>query len=216
MSPLRFAVLVLFALTSFALTAPEKWAPAIAALTSDDETNPPAPHGIVFVGSSSIARWKTLAQDFPGLPVINRGFGGSKIGDGVFYADRIVIPYAPRIVVLYSGENDLAAGESPESVYEGFKAFVAKVHVALPESRIIYVSMKPSPSRWALADKFVTGNRLIAAECARDPRLTFLDVWSPMLGPDGKPRPELFVQDQLHLNHDGYLLWVKLIAPRLK
>lgn len=212
----RFLILLYAALIPFACAAPERWAKDIAAFAQADRAHPPAPHGIVFVGSSSIAKWKTLATDFPGLPMINRGFGGSEIGDAVFYADQIVIAYAPRIVVLYSGDNDLAAGKSPESVEEKFRAFVAKVHAALPQTRIVFIAMKPSPSRWGLRAKYVAGNRMIAADCARDPRLSFVDVWPVMLGADGQPRPDIFLADRLHMNHRGYELWIKLLNPLLR
>lgn len=214
----RFArSLVLFlAITGLALAAPERWAKDIAAYVQADQAHPPAKHGIVFVGSSSIALWQTLHADFPGLPVIGRGFGGSQIGDSVHYADQIVLPYEPRVVVLYSGENDLAEKRTPESVAEQFRAFVQKVQAANPQTCILYISMKPSPSRWALKDAMIRGNELIAAQCAADPRLTFVDVWPVMLGADGKPREELFIGDKLHLNAAGYAAWTKLLTPLLQ
>ena len=196
--------------------APERWAATIDKFTAADATNPPARNGVVFVGSSSIVKWASLAEDFPGLKVINRGFGGSQLEDSVYYADRVVIPYRPRTVVLYAGDNDLSAGKSPESVFADFKAFVAKVHAALPETRIVYIAIKPSPSRWKLKDKVVQTNRLIADECARDRRLSFADIYTPMLDAKGEPRPELFVKDMLHLNAAGYAVWTPVVAPLLK
>jgi hypothetical protein len=120
-----------------AWAAPEKWAKAIDAFTTADQTNPPPRDAVVFVGSSSIVRWASLQKDFPGVKAVNRGFGGSELADSVFYADRIVIPYQPRLVVLYAGENDLQNGRAPEAVLADFKAFVAKVHAALPKTRIV-------------------------------------------------------------------------------
>ena len=168
------------------------------------------------VGSASIVRWASLQKDFPGVKAVNRGFGGSELADSVFYADRIVIPYQPRIVVLYAGENDLNAGKSPETVFGDFKAFVAKVHAALPRTRIVFIAIKPSPSRVKIKDHVVRANDLIAAACARDPRLAFADVYTPMLTITGEMRPELFVKDMLHLNEAGYAVWTPVVARYLR
>ncbi len=207
-----FAGLGLFSLAS---AKPADWAKDIDRLTADDIAHPPAKDGIVFVGSSSILRWETLAADFPGLPVIRRGFGGSELADSVFYADRIVIPYHPRLVVLYAGENDIAAGKTAETVAGDFEAFCAKVLPALPDVRIIFVSLKPSPLRKKFMPEFARANALIAATCARNPRLTFVDVYHAMLDAQGRTRSELYVWDYLHMNHDGYAIWIRLLNPLL-
>lgn len=196
--------------------APEKWAKAIDDFTTADQSNLPPRDGVVFVGSSSIRRWTTLQNDFPGVQAINRGFGGSELSDSVFYADRIVIPYRPRTVVLYAGENDLNAGKTPETVFADFKAFVAKVHRALPRTRIVWIAIKPSPSRAKIKDQVARTNALVAAECKRDPRLAYADVYTPMLTATGEMRPELFVKDMLHLNEAGYALWAPIVARHLK
>ena len=160
--------------------------------------------------------WKTLAEDFQEYKVINRGFGGSQIIDSVAFADRIVIPYKPRMILLYAGDNDIAAGKSPEEVLADFKAFTRKVCPILSETKVAFISIKPSPSRWQFAEKIKAANRLIEDFCKQDERLIYIDVFNPMLGADGKPRPELFVEDMLHLNHKGYGLWTATIRPRLK
>jgi lysophospholipase L1-like esterase len=196
--------------------APEKWTAAIDKFTQADATNPPPRNAVVFIGSSSIVKWSSLAQDFPGVKVINRGFGGSELADSAFYVDRVVIPYRPRTVVLYAGDNDLNAGKSPETVHADFKTFVTKIHAALPETRIVYIAIKPSPSRWKIKDKVVRANSLIAAECARDKRLAFADIYQPMLDAKGEPRPEFFVKDMLHMNEAGYAVWKPVVAPLLK
>ena len=209
-------VLALLLLTPLAIAAPEKWREAIDKFTQADATHPPPRNGVVFVGSSSIVRWSTLAQDFPGVKVINRGFGGSQLDDSAFYVDRIVIPYRPRTVVLYAGDNDLNAGKAPETVFADFKNFATKIHAAWPETRIVYIAIKPSPSRWKLKDKIFKTNALIAAECARDPRFAFADIYKAMLNAQGEPRPELFVKDMLHMNEAGYAIWKPVVAPLLK
>lgn len=140
----------------------------------------------------------------------------SELADSVQYADRIVIPYHPRRIVLYAGDNDIAAGKSPERVLGDFQAFVEKVRASLPDVPISFIAIKPSLARWPLVEKIRQANRLVE-RYARDKKgLDYIDVFSPMLGPDGKPRQELFRQDGLHLNRAGYDLWVSIIAPRIK
>ncbi len=199
------------------LAAPEKWTKEIDAYTTTDTARSPARGGIVFIGSSSIRKWTTLAKDFSGLPVLNRGFGGSELADSVFYTDRIVLPYQPRTVVVYAGDNDLKAGKSAETVAADFKALRTKIHAALPATKIIFIGIKPSPARWEIRDHGIKANALIAADCATDKkRLAFVDTWQPMLGADGLPRPELYVADKLHLSPAGYAVWTPLLAPLLK
>ena len=205
-----------FILAPLLSSASEKWDPAINKFIQADAAHPPPKNAVVFVGSSSIVKWTSLAEDFPGLKVVNRGFGGSQLADSVEYVDRIVIPYQPRTVVLYAGDNDLNAGKTPETVLADFKAFVRKVHSALPRTRIVYIAIKPSPSRWKLKEKIVRANALIAAECKRDKRLAFADIYTPMLDAKGEPRPELFVKDMLHMNPAGYAVWKPVVAPLLQ
>lgn len=196
--------------------APEKWKAEIDQFTAADAVQPPPAQAVLFIGSSSIRKWTSLARDFPDVRVINRGFGGSELSDSVFYADRIAIPYRPRLIALYAGDNDLARGKTPENVHADFRAFCAKIHAALPQTRILYVAIKPSPAREKLKDKIIAANALIAAECRQDPRLGFADVYTPMLDAKGGMRPELFVQDMLHLNEAGYAIWTRVLAPLLR
>jgi lysophospholipase L1-like esterase len=209
------ALLVLSLLVPPLAAAPEKWAADIDKFTVADAAQPPAPGGVVFIGSSSIRFWNSLAIDFPGVAALNRGFGGSELADSVFYADRIVISYKPRAVVVYAGENDLNAGKSPETVLADFQAFRAKVHAALPATRILFLAIKESPSREKMRNQVLIANKLIAADCATDPRCTFVDVATPMLDANGKTRPELFRPDRLHLLPAGYAIWTKALAPHL-
>jgi len=192
-----------------------RWEKAMQAFEKRDAQNPPPKGEIVFIGSSSIVGWN-LPKYFPGLKVVNRGFGGSAIADSVEHADRILIPLAPRIVVFYAGDNDIAGGKSPEQVLEDFKAFVKKVHDKLPKTRIIYIGIKPSIARWKLVEKMRKANQLIADYIKGDERLRFVDVDKPMIGEDGMPRKELFVKDGLHLSPAGYELWTSLVLPFLK
>jgi lysophospholipase L1-like esterase len=194
----------------------EPFAAEIAAFEASDRTNPPPKNAVMFIGSSSIRLWKTLAADFPEHRVINRGFGGSQIADSLRYAHRIALPSQPRLIVMYAGGNDLNAGKTPERVLADFKAFAARVHAALPETRLAYISIAPNPARWTQVERVRAANRLIEAHTRTDERLSFIDVFPRMLGADGQPRPEIFVADRLHMNEQGYALWREIVGPRLR
>jgi lysophospholipase L1-like esterase len=187
--------------------------PEIAAIEARDRSAQPPHGGIVFVGSSSIRLWPNLTSDFPNAPVLNNGFGGSTLPDVIYYAPRLVLPYSPRLIVLYAGDNDLAAGRTPEQVLGDYTAFVRLVRQTLPATRVIFISIKPSPSRWALAAPTRAANALIAQAIMRDTLATYVDVFTPMLGASGRPRPELFQADSLHMTPVGYALWRARLAP---
>ena len=168
------------------------------------------------MGSSSIRMWKSLSEDFPEHHVLNRGFGGSQIVDAIYFADRIVTKYQPRMVVMYAGVNDINSGKSPLQVFGDFKAFVAKVHTALPDARIGFIALAGNPARWSQVERVKETNRMVSAYCDSNEHLEFFDVFSLMLGEDGMPKPDIFISDQLHMNEKGYALWTELIAPHLK
>jgi lysophospholipase L1-like esterase len=190
-----------------------EWETEIAQFEAADRISPPAKGGVVFVGSSSIRMWPDLKTSFPGVNVLQRGFGGSELSDVNAFAPRIVLPYKPRLIVLYAGDNDLAEGNSPEEVFMRYKTFVSLVRRSLPETRIAFVSIKPSGSRWHLADKMRKANELVREYTATDRRLLYVDVFTPMLGPGGVPRPDLFQADSLHMNSKGYAIWRARLDP---
>lgn len=192
-----------------------RWEKSIAAFEKQDAASAPPQGGCLFVGSSSIRLWP-LKESFPEAPVINRGFGGSQIIDSVHFCEQLVLKHKPHTVLLYAGDNDVAAGKDAKRVHADFRKFVATVHETLPETRIGFIAIKPSIRRWNLADTMQAANRLIASDCAKEERLFYVDVWQPMLGEDGKPRPELFAKDGLHLNRTGYALWNKLVQPHVE
>jgi lysophospholipase L1-like esterase len=198
------------------VTSAIRWQKEMLAFAKQDAQTAPPEHPIIFTGSSSIRRWSTLADDFPGLPVMNRGFGGSEVFDSFNYAQLTVIKYQPRLVVFYAGGNDIAGGKTPQRVFTDFKAFVAKVHAALPECRICYISNAPNPSRWKMIDKMIETNRLMEEFTKSDKRLQFINVYPHMLGPDGTPKPDIFVSDNLHMNAKGYAIWKEVVGPYLK
>jgi lysophospholipase L1-like esterase len=189
------------------------WEPEIRAFETRDKLHPPPQNAFLFIGSSSFRKWTAMAEDFPGIQVINRGFGGSEIDDSTAFTERILVPYHPRVVVLYAGDNDLAAGKSPDTVVAEYTNFVGVVHARLPQTRIVFVSIKPSLARWNLKDEIIETNRRIAA--IRGDHLVFVDVYPHMLGPDGRPEKDLFLSDGLHPSEQCYRLWASLIRPYL-
>jgi lysophospholipase L1-like esterase len=193
---------------------PEPWQDDIAAFETADAESPPPANAVLFVGSSSIRLWD-VAKWFPEVPVINRGFGGSQICDATHFADALVVKHQPRMIVFYSGDNDVASGKSAEQVHVDFRAFVARVRESLPETPLVVISIKPSIDRWKLRDVMREANALIAADCEADDALEFIDVWPAMLGDNGEPRADIFRDDGLHMNDAGYKLWVELLHPLL-
>lgn len=196
---------------------PRRWENHIRRFEAADKKAPPPAGAILFLGSSSIVRWDT-PKWFPKRTTINRGFGGSQVADSLEFADRILTPYRPRTVVFYAGDNDIAAGKTPEQVLADYKALVAKVHAVLPETKFIYVAIKPSRARWKLWFEMRRANALVAALGRRqkDPRLQYLDIATPTLSGDGMPPAnKWFVKDGLHLSPEGYRLWTSLTVPLL-
>jgi lysophospholipase L1-like esterase len=197
-------------------TVSDKWEKDIAAFEAQDAKSPPPKNAVLFVGSSSIRLWN-LKESFPAIDTINRGFGGSELADSVHYARRIVIPHAPRVVVLYAGDNDIANGKSPERVFRDFKQFVDVIQAALPKTKVVYIGIKPSIKRWALIEPIRQANRLIREYIAaqKSETLVFVDVDQPMLDADGKPRADLLLDDGLHLNKKGYEMWTRLLRKEI-
>ena len=190
-----------------------KWETEISAYERADATNPPPKGGIEFVGSSTIRLWKTLAQDFPGQPVFNRGFGGSEIVDSTHFAERIIFPYAPRKIFFRAGGNDIANGRSPEKVFADYQEFVALVHAKLPATEIYFISWNPTAARWGQREKEKTLNTLVADFVQGKPYLKYIETSDLPLGADGLPRPELFVEDKLHFSPAGYVLLAERVRP---
>lgn len=191
------------------------WDLALARFASQDQSGWFAKGGIVFVGSSSIRFWD-LNTWFPGKTYLNRGFGGSQISDSLANIDLLILKHQPRLIVFYAGDNDIAAGKAAKRVAIDFTDLSKRVHVALPQTRILFIAIKPSIARWNLYDRIVAANELIQIACNADARLTYIDVATPMLGSDGRPNPIFFVDDGLHLSASGYELWTQLVKPHLQ
>ncbi|MBL9202451.1 MAG: hypothetical protein JNL39_18215 [Opitutaceae bacterium] len=192
-----------------------RWEKAVAAFEAADKANPPPEGAVLFVGASTIVRWKTLAADFPHTTVLNRGFGGNQIKDVTHYAERTIFPYAPRAIFLRAGGNDINAGWPVDEVFADFKAFVAKVRGKFPDIPITFIGLSPSVKR---LEQVAAGNQLndlVAAYCKTQRGLSYLDTRTLTLDAAGRVRPELFVADMLHFNDEGYKLFAAAVRPHL-
>lgn len=192
---------------------PARFADSIQAFVDWDGKNAFPEDAILFVGSSSIRLWAT-AKAFPGKPVINRGFGGSELSDVIHFYEQVVKPYAPRQIFLYAGDNDIANGKSAEQVFEDYKAFVALLSADLPDTELVFISIKPSKDRWAKWPVMVAANRMVRDYAANHDGLVYADLAAPLLGSDGLPK-DVYVEDGLHLDEEGYRLWREALAPYL-
>jgi lysophospholipase L1-like esterase len=192
-----------------------KWEKEVAAYEAADRQSSPPKGGILFIGSSTIRLWKSLADDFPDHKVINRGFGGTEILDATHFADRLIFPHEPTQIFLRAGGNDLHAGRLPSEVAADFAAFVRVIHDRLPKTEILFIGLSPAPARWSEADKNRELNRLIREMALGMPRVGFVDAYNISLAPDGRARPELFVKDRLHFGAEGYKLLAERVRPFL-
>jgi lysophospholipase L1-like esterase len=192
-----------------------KWEKDVAAIETRLKLNPPKPGAIFFAGSSSIVQWD-LPKSFPDLQTVKVGFGGSQVRDSTHFAARILTPHKPATIVFYAGDNDLNGGRKPEQVADDFKLFCATVHKDSPKTRILFISVKPSLARWAQIEKQTKSNTLVKEFCASDSRLGYIDVVPLMIGPDGKPIPDYFVKDGLHMTPAGYETWNAAVRQALK
>lgn len=194
----------------------ERWRDQWQAFDEDDRTNPPPREAMLFVGSSTIRLWTTLEADFPDYLTVRRGFGGGQIEDLTAEADRLIFRHAPRVILVYAGDNDLADGKSPERVADDFGTLVARVHERLPDAFLGFLAIKPSVQRRHLLAEIRAANALVRETTSRDPRLFYVDVFDPMLGTDGEPRVELLAADGLHLSPEGYRVWARTIQAALQ
>ncbi len=187
----------------------------IVAFETADRESPPPQGAILFVGDSQFRRWASIHEDLEGYVVINRGFGGSKMSDVLHYADRIVIPYRPRLVVVNAGGNDIHAGRTPEEVLADCRGFVDRLKAALPGTILALSSLQPSPARWSEAETRRRFNAMLRDYVATQRDVIYIDLFDAYLGPDGKPRPELFVEDMVHHNAAGYEVRMRIMRPIL-
>ncbi len=194
---------------------PNRFAREIQTFAEWDSKNAVPADPVLFVGSSSIRLWRTH-ESFPDWPVLNRGFGGSQISDVIHFADRVVLAYKPKVIVFYSGNNDIASGKSAARVLEDYRRFVKLVHARQPGVRVIILAINPSRSRWKFWPEVKKANGLVREFCQSDPRLVFADFSALFLSADGTPDSGLFLKDELHLNAKGYAVWTRALAPVLR
>ncbi|MFX1265865.1 MAG: GDSL-type esterase/lipase family protein [Promethearchaeota archaeon] len=218
------AMIVGFFLVRFALKLvkgdPTFWERSIRSLEKQDLETPPPSGSILFTGSSSIRYWKTLEEDMAPLSVLNRGFGGSRISDVTYYADRIVFPYKPGGIVFYAGENDISGlvftkKKTPEEVANDFRSFCSKIHTKMAEVPVYFISIKPPKRRRKLWPEMQEANRLVEEICQSDSRLNYIDIVESTLDPEGNPRHDIFKWDGIHLNEKGYEIWTSIVKPVL-
>ncbi len=181
-----------------------------------DSLNAPPKKAVLFVGSSSFRMWKNVQEDFPEIRIINRGFGGSTLADVIRYMDDIIFPYEPKQIVIYCGENDIASGESPQTVLDRFDMLFTAIRNKLPRVPVVFVSMKPSPSRKKFREGIIHGNSLIRQYLAGKRNTVYVDVYSRMLDNSGEPKADIFLDDELHMNEKGYAIWTEALRPVLR
>jgi lysophospholipase L1-like esterase len=215
-----FYCFLILSLGSFTGSAQEEeypYAGDILRFKEMDIINPPPRNSILFAGSSSFTLWQDVQDYFPGYTVINRGFGGATLLDQIHWAEEVIFPYSPRQIVIYCGENDLAYSDTvtSEMVTERFKAFITYIRSKLPDVKITYISMKPSPSRWHLSERFINANLGIRMFLEFQENVSFINVWDKMLDSDLLPDQTLFLEDMLHMNEKGYRIWQNAIEPHL-
>lgn len=210
---MKILVLIFFPLFVF---SQNKFEPEILAFEAKDKVSPPPARPIVFTGSSSIRLWSTLETDFPGKSVLNRGFGGSGIADARYFADRIIVKYQPKQIVLYTGENDVAGGKSAQYVYDQFVDLFQYVRKQLPGVSFVFISMKPSPSRRKYWPVVQEANAMIRQFLKKQRRTHYVDVYTPMLYPNGQAHGEFYKADSLHMLPPGYQLWTQKVRPVLR
>ena len=197
------------------ISAPNHFERDIAAFEAGDAKTPPPEGAILFVGDSTYTKWKSIHEDLPEYTVINRGFGGSQMSDLLQYTDRIVLRYKPRMIVVQEGGNDIHGGKSPDQLLSDIKAFIDKVRASLPDTPIVIGSVTGNSARWSEIDTRMRANQIIKEFVATQKNVTWVNFFDPFLGPDGKPREELFVEDHMHPSPAGYELRAQILRPIL-
>lgn len=196
----------------------QPFASDIAAFKKQDAIDAPPKNAILFVGSSSFTKWKDVQSYFPGHTIINRGFGGSVLNDVIRYEKDIIFPYQPKQIVIYCGENDVASSDtvSGKIVLARFKKLYTDIRQQLPATSIVFISLKPCPSRWQMRDRMMDANKRIRKYLKKKKNTSFVSVWKAMLDADGKPIAGIFIEDRLHMNAKGYAIWQKILEPYLQ
>lgn len=192
----------------------ERWKNDIQRFMKWDSKNSYPQDAVLFVGSSSIRFWKTQ-ESFPGYKVINRGFGGSQVSDVLYYYDKLVLKYKPKVIVLYSGDNDITAGKAVEKVSNDYSRFIELTHEKLPDTPIIIIPIKPSLSRWKLWPEMEKTNTILSEIARKNKMVYYVDTVTVLITDKNLPDNSLFLDDKLHLNNAGYKLWTDILKKQL-
>lgn len=207
----KYSILALFLLVSVAIFSQDKpfWK-EIKAFKDQDSIQKPQDGMVLFIGSSSFRKWKNVKEDFNNPKILNRAFGGATFLDVIQYQNEVVLNYKPKKIVIYCGENDIASSEqiTPKIVFKRFKVLYKTLRNHFQETPIIFVSLKPAISRWAMKDRMIATNKLISNYLIRKKNAFFIDIWDKMLE-NGQPNKTIFLEDNLHMNDKGYAIWVK-------
>jgi lysophospholipase L1-like esterase len=217
---MRFKKILLFSLLAFFIlntVQSQKFKGEVLAFKKQDSIAFPPSNATLFIGSSSFTKWKDVSSYFPGYTIINRAFGGSTLLDVIHYEKEVIFPYKPKQIVIYCGENDIASSDtiSGKTVFERFKILYGDIRKVYPKTSIVYVSMKPSPSRWKMKERMINGNELISDFIKKQKNTVFVSVWEKMLDSNNQPIPTIFLDDRLHMNAQGYSIWQKILEPVL-
>jgi lysophospholipase L1-like esterase len=217
MKRLLFLLLIFIAANAIAQNARPPFWQDVQNFRKQDSVQKPPVHPILLVGSSSFTRWTDVQAYFPGYTILNRGFGGSTLADVLRYEEDVIFKYDPKQIVIYCGENDIASSDTikAETVVNRFQKLFSEIRAVYPNVPVVFVSLKPSPSRWGLKEKAIAVNNSIEEFLKTQKNAMFVNVWNAMLGSDGKPIQELFVEDNLHMNAKGYAIWQKILEPVL-
>jgi len=211
-------VIVILSLVFLQPANAQSFAAEIAAFKKQDSIAAPAKKQILFVGSSSFTKWKDVQNYFPAYPILNRGFGGSSLPDVIRYEKDIIFPYQPKQIVIYCGENDVASSDTITGaiVLERFKQLYTDIRAQFPKTSIVFISLKPCPSRWKMKDRMIEANTLIKKFLKKKKHASFVNVWNAMLDANGNPIADIFIEDQLHMNAKGYAIWQQILESHLK
>jgi len=210
-----FVVVLFLSINSFAQKVP--FYNDIQTFKKEDSLKTPTKNPVLFIGSSSFTKWTSLQQDFPAIPVLNRAFGGSTLLDVIRFEEEVVFKYEARKIVIYCGENDLASSDTITSteVFNRFKILYEDIRKKQTKVPIIFVSIKPSISRWKMKEKQIETNKLIEAFINKERNVVFVNIWDKMLDENGNPKKDIFGSDNLHMNEKGYEIWIDALKDKL-
>ena len=217
MKKFAFCLSLFISVFTLKIFAQQPFENEIRAFKIEDSLHKPPQHAILFVGSSSFRKWTDVQSYFPGYKIINRGFGGSTLPDVIRYANDIIFPYHPKQIVIYCGENDFAASDTvtAQIVFDRFKTLYEMIRTKMKTVPVDFVSIKPSPSRRQYWTKMIEANAMIKDFISKQKNASFINVYDVMLNSYNEPMPEIFLNDSLHMNAQGYKIWQKAIKPYL-